>query len=120
MNFREYELSTGKIVQAGKSATNNEELVESAEPSDVLLHTEKPGSPFVNLGVKPLKKELHEAAIFCASKSQDWRNNKSNVVVNVFKKSAVYKEKRMKSGTFGVKKYDKNIVVKKGEILELK
>ena len=120
MKFREYELSTGKIIFAGKSATNNEELVGAAGTEDVLLHTKAPGSPFVNVGAKALKKEIKEAAVFCVSKSQDWRDNKGDVVVHVFKKSSVYKKKGMKLGCFGVGKYDAEIVVKKGEVGRLK
>ena len=116
MKFREYELSTGKVVFAGKDAGNNEKLVEAAEPEDVLLHTAKPGSPFVNVGEKPLKKEIKEAAVFCAFRSQDWRDNKGDVVVHVFKKSNVYKKEGMKLGCFGVKKYDDEIIVKKSKI----
>lgn len=118
MKFRDYELSTGKVVFAGKSAGNNEALVEAAEDGAVLLHTKKPGSPFVNVGEKPLKKEIKEAAVFCASKSQDWRDNQGDVVVHVFKKTSVYKRKGMKLGTFGVKRYDSEVVVKKGDILD--
>jgi len=120
MKFRSHELSTGKVIQAGKNASNNEELVGAANPKDVLLHTAEPGSPFVNVGVKVLKKELKEAAVFCASKSQDWRDNKGDVVVHVFKKKNVYKKKGMKLGTFGVKGRDKEILVKKKDIEELR
>ena len=116
MEFREYKLSTGKIVRAGKDAANNEDLVGAAGPEEVLLHTAEPGSPFVNVGEKPLKKEIKEAAVFCAAKSQDWRDNKGDVVVHVFKKSSVYKKKGMKLGTFGVRKYDWKILVKKSKI----
>ncbi len=116
MKFRSHELITGKIVFAGKDARNNEELVEAASSDDVLLHTAEPGSPFVNVGAKALKKEIKEAAVFCASKSQDWRDNKGDVVVHVFKKISVYKRKGMKLGCFGVRKYDAEIIVKKREI----
>ncbi len=119
MKFREYKLSTGGVVFAGKNAGNNEELVKNADSGDTLLHTEEPGSPFVNVGVKVLKKEIKEAGVFCASKSQDWRDNKGNVVVHVFKKSDTYKRKGMKLGCFGVRDY-KEIIVKKKEIESLK
>jgi len=119
MKFREVILDSGKQVFLGKNAENNDKLVREANEKDVLLHTKKPGSPFCNLGEKPTKKEIKQGAVFCALKSQDWRDNKNNVVVHVFKKSDVYKRKGMKIGTWGVRKKIEEIKVKKSEILKL-
>ena len=79
------------------------------------MHTAKPGSPFCVIQGKPGKKDIKEAAIICASKSQDWRDNKGDVIVHKFTGKDVYKRKAMKIGTFGVKKF-KKIRVKKREI----
>ena len=118
-NFREWFTSSGSRVLAGKSAENNEELIAQVEKSETVLHTAKPGSPFVNIKIKkPSKQDIYDAAVFCAKHSQDWRDNKGSVKVHVFKGSAVFKEKRMKTGTFGVKKF-KEIIAKKGDILKI-
>jgi predicted ribosome quality control (RQC) complex YloA/Tae2 family protein len=117
MKFREFETSSGKKVFAGKDAESNEELVkEFIEKSNIILHTEKPGSPFCVIeDLKPGKKDVKEAAIFCASKSQDWRDNKNDVIVHVFSGKDTYKRKGMKAGMFGVRKFT-TIKIKKGDI----
>lgn len=104
--FREFILSTEKVVYVGKDSENNDELVSQANPKEILLHTAAPGSPFCNLGENPVKEEIKEAAIFTASKSQVWRDVKKDVAMHIFKKCDVYKDKKMKSGTWGVKKFD--------------
>jgi len=100
-----------------KNSENNDELVEAAEPNDILIHTAAPGSPFCNVGEEPSKKEIKEAAVFTASKSQVWRDGKKDVMMHIFKRAEVYKDKIMKSGTWGVRKF-KTLKVKKGEILK--
>ena len=116
MNFRNFETSSGKLVLAGKSAENNEELIAQISPEEDVFHTAKPGSPFVNLKSKnSSSKDIKESAIFCAAKSQDWRDNKSNVEVHWFKGKDILKRKEMKLGTFEVKKF-KKIKIKKEEI----
>lgn len=120
MKFREYKISSGKLVLAGKSAENNEELVAQAKQNEYVLHTAKPGSPFTNIKAsmdETSKQDLNEAAVFCAKYSQDWRDNKKDVIVHVFTGKDIYKDKNMKEGTFGVKKL-KEIKVKKQEILD--
>jgi len=120
MNYREFETSSGKKILGGKSAEQNDELVKQyLGTSNKLLHTAEPGSPFcVITELKATKKDIEETAIFCASKSQDWRDNHSNVNVHVFSGKETYKTKGMKSGTFGVRKYS-TIKVKKEDIEEL-
>jgi len=117
VNFREYVTESGLRVLGGKSSETNDELVNRAGPKDVLLHTSAPGSPFVNVGENPSKNDLKEAAVFCAKFSQDWRNSKSDVVVNMFKRSEMNKEVKMKSGTWNVKKQEK-VKVKAVDILK--
>ena len=114
--FREFKTSSGKLVLAGKNAENNEELIKQAGLEELVFHTEKPGSPFVNIKNKaPLSEDIKEAAIFCAEKSQDWRDNKNDVKVNLFKGKDIFKRKGMKIGTFEVKN-KKSILIKKQEI----
>ena len=118
MNFRKLVTSSGLEVLGGKSAKNNEELISQVEPNEVVLHTLKPGSPFVNIKGKPTLKDIKEAAVFCAKFSQDWRDNKTDVTVHKFLGKDISKSKLMKTGTFGVKKF-KIIKVKKKDIEEL-
>ena len=117
MSFREFITSSGKKVLAGKNAEQNDELVkEFLGKSNKLFHTAEPGSPFcVFEDLKPTKKDIEEVAIFCASKSQDWRDNKKDVVIHIFTGKETYKTRGMKAGMFGVNKY-KEIKVKKKEI----
>jgi predicted ribosome quality control (RQC) complex YloA/Tae2 family protein len=115
MNFRQHTSKQGTLFLAGKDAESNEALVVQTGKDEDVLHTAKPGSPFVNIKGKTKKGDLKEAAIFCAIYSQDWKKNKKDVLVHVFKGKDIFKEKGMKEGTFGVKKF-KEIKVKKSEI----
>ncbi len=117
VNFREYVTESGLRVLGGKSSGTNDDLVNNAGSKDVMLHTEAPGSPFVNVGENPSKNDLNEAAVFCAKYSQDWRGSKRDVTVNKFMRSDMNKEVKMKSGTWGVKKQEK-IKVKAIDILK--
>ncbi len=117
VKFREFVTSSGLSVFGGRSAENNDELVFSASPKSVLLHTAEPGSPFVNVGESPSKKDINESAVFCARYSQDWRDSKRDVVVNKFFKSDMNKSPKMKIGTWNVQKQEK-IKVKKADILK--
>jgi len=122
MKFREYTTNSGKLVLVGKSAENNEKLIRQVGKEEIVLHTAAPGSPFVNIkdnGKKILKKDIKQAAIFCARYSQDWRDNKKDIVIHIFSGKDVYKRKGMKLGTFGVRK-KQEIKIKKKDILEFK
>src|SRR3989344_7693329 len=117
--FRSFKTSSGKLVLSGKNAKSNEELISQIEQEEGVLHTAKPGSPFVNIKLSKnetaSQEDIKESAIFCASKSQDWRDNKSDVKVNWFKGKDILKKKGMKIGTFEVKN-KKDILIKKKEI----
>ena len=122
MNYRELILSSEKLALAGKDAESNEKLIKQAGKNEIILHTEKPGSPFVNIKTnadETTKKDVKEAAIFCAKYSQAWKKAKikSDVEVHIFLGKDLFKLKDMKTGTFGVKKF-KKIVVKKEDIEE--
>ncbi len=113
--FREMTTSFSKLVLAGKDAKSNEKLIAQVEPNEDVFHTAKPGSPFVNIKKRSNAKDRKEAAIFCARYSQDWRDNKSDIIVHQFKGKNIYKNKLMKIGTFGIRK-KKIIKVKRSDI----
>jgi predicted ribosome quality control (RQC) complex YloA/Tae2 family protein len=115
MKFREHLTRNNTLLLAGRNAENNEELIKQVNSKDFVLHTALPGSPFVWIKGKNKFGDKKEAAIFCAVHSQAWRNKKSDVIVHIFRGGDIYKEKRMKKGTFGIKKF-KKIKVNKGEI----
>lgn len=117
VKFREFVTSSGLKIFGGRDAKSNDDLVWEATPKDILLHTNAPGSPFVNMGESPSKGDIKEAVVFCARYSQDWRDRKSNVIVNEFLRSDMNKEKKMKNGTWAVSK-QKKIKVKKGDIIK--
>ena len=116
-NFRKFVSSSGLEIFGGKSAENNDALVFSASPGDVLLHTSEPGSPFVNVGSSPSKNDLYEAVVFCAKYSQDWRKGKRDIIVNKFMRSDMNKSPKMKAGSWNVSKQEK-VKVKKADILK--
>jgi predicted ribosome quality control (RQC) complex YloA/Tae2 family protein len=115
VNFRKYTTKNGFMVLAGRDSKSNEELVFQVDPNEEVLHTAHPGSPFVNIKGTPKTRDIKEAAIFCARFSRDWKKNGKDVEIHRFKGKDIYKEKGMKQGTFGVKKF-KLIKVKKEEI----
>ena len=109
--------SSGLKVFGGRDSENNDKLVWDAKPGDILLHTSAPGSPFVNAGSSASKKDLKEVAVFCAKFSQDWRDSKRDVVVNVFFRKDMIKDGKMKSGTWNVKRQER-VRVKTVDILK--
>jgi predicted ribosome quality control (RQC) complex YloA/Tae2 family protein len=115
--FRKFLTKNKTVILAGKNAKNNEELVSQVKPEELVLHTQKAGSPFVNIKGKPLRGDIKEAAIICARYSHDWRDNKSDVIVHKFKGKDLYKDKEMKLGMFGVKRMIKLKVLKQ-EIID--
>jgi len=117
-NFRKFQTASGKLVLAGKTAEQNEAVIAQARKEETVLHTEEAGSPFCNIKENAEKEDIKEAAVFCARYSRDWKKNKKNVEVHIFKARDIYKSKDMKTGTFGVNKF-KAITVKKEEIMKL-
>lgn len=116
MNFRELKTKSDKVLLLGKDAKQNENLVRQfMGKKNFILHTAAPGSPFCVVEKNARKKDIKEAVIACARYSQDWRDNRGDVLVHYFTGKDVYKEKGMKTGTFGVKKF-KVIKVKKRKI----
>ena len=116
--FREKILESGIKILLGKNAEQNEELVNKfTKKNYVMLHTEKPGSPFcviIENAKTPLPiMDIKEAATYCARYSQDWRDNKKDVKVQWFDAVDVYKKKGMPIGTFGVKFWNYFLIKKK-------
>jgi predicted ribosome quality control (RQC) complex YloA/Tae2 family protein len=118
MKPREIILDSGTKIFLGRNSENNDELMKSYRgKSNIILHTAKPGSPFCVIDkLRPTKEELSLSGSICASKSKDWRDNRGDVIMHVFTGKDIYKEKSMKSGTWGLKKKPKVIKIKKDEI----
>lgn len=115
---REFTLSSGMKIFLGRDAENNDELVKEFKGKDnIILHTEKPGSPFcVFEDITPSEKEIKEAAIICAAKSQDWRDSKSDVFLHQFTGKDVKKTLFSKTGSWKLKNKPKLIKAKKKDI----
>lgn len=113
--FRKDLTASGKLLLAGKTEANNEELIKKqAKSDDLVFHTVARGSPFVVIKTKDKisKQDIKEAGIFCAKHSHDWRDNKKDVKVHYFKGKDIYKTASMKTGTFGVNN-SRDILIKK-------
>jgi len=116
VRFRKFITGSGTRILAGKNAENNEELIKQVKSSEEVFHTATPGSPFVNIKEKPKKGDIGTAAVFCALHSREWKKNKkNNIKIHRFKGKDIYKNKGMRIGTFGVKKF-KVINVRKEDI----
>lgn len=112
--FRQFVTSSGRIAIGGKSAEQNEELVtDFTGKENIIMHTAEAGSPFCIILDIPSKEDLKETAVFCARYSREWKKKKGDVLVHVFSGKEVYKDKIMKTGTFGVRKITSKIKVKK-------
>jgi len=120
MKPREFTLPSGTNILLGKNSSNNDELVSKYHGKEnIILHTAKPGSPFCVIDkLNPTKEEIKQSATICASKSQDWRDNRKEVAVHIFSGKDVEKDKNMKEGTWKIKSKPKLIKVKKKEIEE--
>ena len=119
IKFREIKLSTGSEFILGRDEKSNDELMKKFKGKEnVILHTRAPGSPFCVIKTKIFDGDVNAASVLCARYSQDWRDNKRDVVVNVFTGKDISKEKGMKAGTWNVKKF-KTIIVKKEDILKV-
>jgi len=119
--FRKHTTCSGKLVVGGKNAEMNEQLVLQAGKNEYVLHTKAPGSPFCNIKEdfkKVSKEDLYETAVFCVKYSRAWKKTKvkKDVEVHVFLGKDIFKEKDMKIGTFGVKKF-KSVIVKKDDVV---
>jgi len=115
MEFKDYEkyrwffTSSGKLVVGGKNALQNEQLlriVRAQRKERLAMHTTEPGSPFSIILAdmdKLTKNDIEECAIFTASFSKAWKEEKKKALVDIFKLSQLYKLSIMKPGTWGVR-----------------
>ena len=113
--FREFTLKSGAKILLGKDSKSNDELMKKFQGKEnPVLHTIAPGSPFCVIDNLELDKtEIKEAAIICAAKSQDWRDNKRSVKLHVFKAKDARKPKNLKQGTWSIKGKPKVIKAKR-------
>ena len=118
MNFRRIKLNGTEII-LGRDENSNDELMKKFKGKEnTILHTRSPGSPFCVIGkLRPSKKDIRETGAVCARYSQDWRDNRKDVKVDVFTGRDISKRFWMKKGTWKVKK-SKSISIKKKDIIK--
>jgi len=75
--FKWFISSNEMLVIAGRDATTNEILIKKhVDATDIVFHTDAPGSPFVVIkseGKQIPEEVLAEAASFCAAHSKAWK-----------------------------------------------
>ncbi len=117
MKFREITLESGTNILLGKNAEQNDELVKQFKGKEnTIIHTVASGSPFCVIeDLDPSRKDINLSGTFCATYSQDWRDNKRDVKVSIFSGKDVNKSKGMEIGTWKVKN-SKIKIIKKQDI----
>ncbi len=109
MQYKWFFTSSGKLVVGGRSAAQNDELLQRLKSSNqelIIMHTSEPGSPFTAIISSPDKvssSDLNEAAVFTGCFSRAWRSQKKKTIIDIFSLSSLYKSNSMKTGTWGVK-----------------
>ena len=113
-DYRWFFTSNNVLVVGGKSDAQNELVIRNfLMPSYTVMHTSAPGSSFMIIqSDKPTKKDLDETAVFCACFSQQWKESRKKIDIDIFKGEQIYKTKLMKRGSFGVKGSKKTKKVK--------
>ena len=123
MEFRETILPSGTKILLGKDAESNDNLMKKFRgQKNIILHTSSPGSPFCVIveNLNPSKEEIKISGTYCARYSQDWRDNKKDIKVNVFTGKDIRKSFWAKKGTWKVKMgKSKTIKIKKLDVLKL-
>ena len=116
--YKTLTLESGNKIFIGKDESTNDILMkEFHNKPNTILHTIKPGSPFCVIdSLEYSKQDLKEAAIICAVKSQDWRDNKRSVKLHVFTGQQAKKPKGSKAGSWTLKTKPKVIKARKKEI----
>ena len=116
--FREIILTSGTKIFLGKDSKSNDELMKKfSGKKNLVIHTIASGSPFCVIdSLNPKKQEIREAAIICASKSQDWRDNQKSVKLHIFKAKDAHKPKNIKQGTWTIGRRPKTIKARRREI----
>jgi len=113
--FREFKLKSGTKIFLGKDFKSNDELMKKFQGKDnLVLHTIASGSPFCVIdNLEENKEEIKQAAIICAAKSQDYRNNQKSVKLHLFKAKDTKKPKSLKQGTWSIQGKPKVIKAKR-------
>ncbi len=107
--YKWFYTSSGKLVVAGKSASQNDELlkrVKMIRKDCYIMHTSEPGSPFsvIIADIEEIsEKDLEECAIFTACFSRAWKMGKKRARIDIFRSASLFKSKNMKIGTWGVR-----------------
>jgi len=106
--YRWFFTSSDKLVIAGKSAEQNDQLlnqVKSLKQQLLVMHTHEPGSPFSVILSNPktlTDKDKQAVATFTACFSQAWKQGKSTIPVDSFMSTNLSKHKLLKTGTWQV------------------
>jgi len=117
MGFREITLKSETKILLGKDAESNDELMEKFKGKEnKIIHTITPGSPFcVIANLVPSVGDISASGAICARYSQDWRDNKKDVKVNIFTGKDISKKRNAKPGTWHVAR-SKTKIIKKEKI----
>lgn len=126
--YRWFFTKSGKLVYGGKSAEQNEEVINELLKSEIkriVMHTKIPGSPFavIDSSVEKLNEsDLEEVAIWTACFSRAWKSGLKKTQVDIFSNDQIFKKKGMKIGTFGVSNETKrkNVELKLYSIVQKK
>ena len=119
MNFRKFTTTSGAQIILGRDEKSNDDLMKEFRGKDnTIIHTVAPGSPFCVIEKEnPSRTDIKASGAICVSYSQDWRDNKGDVKINVFTGKDISKKFWMKKGTWKVNK-SKTITIKKKDILK--
>ena len=107
-SYRWFYTSSGKLVIGGKSAAQNDILLNkliSLKEKHIIMHTSSPGSPFAVIlsdAKRVARKDLEECAIFTACFGKTWKSGKKNAIVDIFSSNQLHKNKGMSEGTWAV------------------
>jgi predicted ribosome quality control (RQC) complex YloA/Tae2 family protein len=112
-NFRHFWTSDEYLVVAGKDADTNEQLVKKhTEPTDVVLHAEIQGAPFVIVKSRTDAREkevkeispvaIREASQFGAVYSKAWQKDLGNIDVYWVRPDQVKKVPGLPKGSFQI------------------
>ncbi len=124
MEFKDYKkyrwfyTSSKKLVIGGKSAEQNDALLQKLkkEKQDFfVLHTSSPGSPFsviLDEKSKVSERDLEETAVFTGCFSRAWREGNKKIDIDIFSLSDVFKSSSMSTGTWGLKTKPKKKTIK--------
>jgi|TARA_Y100000034_G_scaffold45237_1_gene55636 predicted ribosome quality control (RQC) complex YloA/Tae2 family protein len=118
VKFRKFTTDSGTYGRMGTDEKSNDELMKEFEgKKNKIIHTSKPGSPFgvIENTLNPTKFQIIASGAQIVGHSQDWRDNKGDVKIDVFTGKDISKKWWMKSGTWKVKK-SKKIKIKKKDI----